>query len=214
MKIIVVFFIIILFILSFYLWHENQQLKIENISLKEDLKHINFIISSIQNTLPEVESNENQSNSLSQILSRYLAANSNEEEKQVLTSEQLQTQQIPNQIPLLEEYAVSQKFSEMHQGIDLAAELGSQVVAAGLGAVVSVHFHPLLGNVVEIDHLNGYQTRYAHLVTAIVESGQLIKQGETIGFVGNTGRSSAPHLHFEISKDGEKINPLSLIRMK
>jgi murein DD-endopeptidase MepM/ murein hydrolase activator NlpD len=98
-----------------------------------------------------------------------------------------------------------------HKGIDIAAEKGSEVVAAGSGRVVSIvnQSTPFgMGNYVEIEHAKGFRTRYAHLAEIKVSHGQKLKQGQVIGTVGMSGSAIAPHLHYEISKNNESVDPL------
>jgi murein DD-endopeptidase MepM/ murein hydrolase activator NlpD len=94
-----------------------------------------------------------------------------------------------------------------HQGIDLAVKEGTPVKAAGSGVVSFCGWTSDLGNVIVIDHGNGFLTRYGHNSRNTVEKGDIVKQGKIIAFAGNSGRSSAPHLHFEIWKDGVPVNP-------
>ena len=98
-----------------------------------------------------------------------------------------------------------------HNGVDIAAEKGTKVTAAADGQVITAEFREVYGNLVIIDHKNGYTTRYGRLQSFTVKKGDRIKKGEVIGFVGNTGQSTAPHLHWEVRSEGKPINPLSLI---
>jgi len=97
-----------------------------------------------------------------------------------------------------------------HQGIDLAGNVGDAVYAADAGTVVWAGPNSWgYGNLVMLDHGNGWQTLYAHLSQVYVRCGQKILQGATIGAVGSTGRSTGPHLHFETRLNGDLPNPLS-----
>ena len=129
-----------------------------------------------------------------------------------LSRDDIEKLNIPDLIPVNGEYAVSQRFSEKHPALDFAAAEGTEVVSAATGEVLSVYEDQYFGNVMIIDHLNEYATLYAHLATAICEPGAAVKKGETIGLVGNTGFSSAPHLHFEILKNGENIDPETILK--
>jgi hypothetical protein len=101
------------------------------------------------------------------------------------------------------------KVKRMHTGCDFAAVRGSQVYATGDGVVRLVTVNPGgYGKEIEIDHGYGYVTKYAHLEAFNVHVGQRIKRGELIGFVGNTGASTAPHLHYEVIKNGVKVDPV------
>jgi murein DD-endopeptidase MepM/ murein hydrolase activator NlpD len=101
------------------------------------------------------------------------------------------------------------KVKKMHKGIDFAAEIGTPIYATADGrvAVVDVKFSGY-GKLVEIDHGFGYRTRYAHMHGFNVRVGQNVKRGDLIGYVGNTGVSTAPHLHYEVSINGTQVDPV------
>lgn len=102
------------------------------------------------------------------------------------------------------------KTVKMHEGIDFTAPMRTEIYATGNGRVVEVErLHRGYGNMIVIDHGYGYRTLYAHLSKFNVRPGQQVKRGEIIGFVGNTGKSTAPHLHYEVIKDGAKVNPIN-----
>lgn len=94
-----------------------------------------------------------------------------------------------------------------HDGIDFAAPVGTPIHAAAGGVVVLAEHHPVWGNVVEVDHGNGMKTRYAHASRLLVQAGQIVKRGQRVGEVGSTGRSTGPHLHFEVHVAGVAQNP-------
>ena len=100
----------------------------------------------------------------------------------------------------------------MHEGMDFSAEPGTPVVVAADGVVVSAAYHPEYGNLIEVDHGEGLTSRYAHLSRMDVQSGSLIKRGTQIGAVGNTGRSTGPHLHFEVRMLGVAQNPAHFLK--
>jgi len=98
---------------------------------------------------------------------------------------------------------------QQHQGVDLAAGKGQAVTASAQGKVLraesaSGHY----GNWVELEHGRGVSTRYAHLSSIVLKPGQEVSQGELLGFAGDTGRVTGPHLHFELRRDGEAVDPL------
>lgn len=95
----------------------------------------------------------------------------------------------------------------LHTGLDFPADVGTQILAAAGGVVVSTASHPAYGNLVEVDHGNGLQTRYAHASKVLVKTGDLVKRGQLLALVGTTGRSTGPHLHFEVSVAGVPQNP-------
>ena len=102
------------------------------------------------------------------------------------------------------------KASKFHFGMDFTAPRGTPVYASGDGRVTRAdNTASGYGNHIRIDHGYGYESLYAHLYKYNVRSGQKVKRGDLIGFVGSTGRSEAPHLHYEIFKDGERINPIN-----
>jgi len=101
------------------------------------------------------------------------------------------------------------KVMKMHEGIDFTAKRGTPIQATANGTVHKVLKSPSYGNYVVIKHGHGYETLYAHMHKTMVKKGQKIKRGEQIGTVGSTGRSTAPHLHYEIHLNGRAINPLS-----
>ena len=100
----------------------------------------------------------------------------------------------------------------MHEGIDFIAEPGTRVISAAGGVVVSAEFHPEYGNLIEIDHGNEFSSRYAHLSKVLVKPGQVVKRGQEIAASGNTGRSTGPHLHFEVRYKGIAQNPARFLQ--
>lgn len=101
------------------------------------------------------------------------------------------------------------KVKKMHTGIDFAASIGTPIYATADGKVleVAVKFSGY-GKMVEIDHGFGYRTRYAHMHEFAVHPGQSIKRGDLVGYVGNTGLSTAPHLHYEVLINGNQVDPV------
>jgi murein DD-endopeptidase MepM/ murein hydrolase activator NlpD len=101
------------------------------------------------------------------------------------------------------------KVKKMHTGIDFAASIGTPIYATADGTIaeVSVKFSGY-GKMVEVDHGFGYRTRYAHMHEFAVRSGQNVKRGDLIGYVGNTGLSTAPHLHYEVLINGSQVDPV------
>lgn len=99
------------------------------------------------------------------------------------------------------------KILRFHYGMDFTASTGTEVFATGIGVVKSAGRETGYGNTVVIDHGYGYETYYAHLSRLNVQVGQNVNRGDVIGFVGSTGTSTAPHLHYEVSKNGQKVNP-------
>ena len=100
----------------------------------------------------------------------------------------------------------------MHEGLDFSAETGTPVVVAADGVVLSTNFHSEYGKVIDVDHGDGLTSRYAHLSTVDVKPGMLVKRGEKIGAVGTSGRSTGPHLHFEVRMLGVAQNPARFLK--
>jgi len=102
------------------------------------------------------------------------------------------------------------KTRKLHAGMDFSAKTGTPIYATGDGKIYKVRKSRRgYGNHVIIDHGYGYKTLYAHMTKYVVRRGQKVKRGEVIGYVGSTGTSVAPHLHYEVHKDGRKINPVN-----
>ncbi len=103
------------------------------------------------------------------------------------------------------------RWGRQHKGVDLAVSVGTTVYAADGGTVVEAQYSGSYGNVVMIDHQNGQETRYAHNSKLLVKKGDKVYQGQPIAKSGNTGRSTGPHVHFEIRFNGEPRNPLNYL---
>jgi len=99
------------------------------------------------------------------------------------------------------------KIPRFHYGMDFTAVTGTDVFATGIGVVKSASRETGYGNAVLIDHGFGFETLYAHMSKINVKVGQKVNRGDVIGFVGSTGTSTAPHLHYEVTKNGVKVNP-------
>jgi hypothetical protein len=101
------------------------------------------------------------------------------------------------------------KIPKFHAGMDFTASTGTDIYATGDGVVETVNFsYGGYGNEIVINHGYGYKTRYAHLSKFKVRNGQKVKRGDVIGNVGNTGKSTGPHLHYEVLKNGNAVNPV------
>ena len=94
-----------------------------------------------------------------------------------------------------------------HAGIDFSALAGSDVVSTAAGVVTTVERKAGYGIFVEVSHGDGYTTRYGHNKTVLVKKGDLVKKGQTIAKVGSTGRSTGPHVHYEVTRNGKRVNP-------
>ena len=103
------------------------------------------------------------------------------------------------------------RWGRMHEGIDIAAPTGTAIRAAAGGSVIYAGWLGGYGNLVVIDHGNGLATAYGHQSSVAVATGQAVSQGQTIGYVGSTGHSTGPHLHFEVRVNGVPVDPLGYL---
>ena len=100
---------------------------------------------------------------------------------------------------------------DWHPGLDIAVDIGTPVYAAAMGTVEMAGWNGGYGQYVKIRHGNGYESAYGHMSGIAVTTGQQVRKGEIIGFVGSTGYSTGPHLHFEVFVDGKNIDPLYML---
>jgi murein DD-endopeptidase MepM/ murein hydrolase activator NlpD len=118
---------------------------------------------------------------------------------------------MPIQAPVSSEFGIREdpftRKPKFHRGIDISAPRGTPVQAALGGRVLFAGFSKGYGNTVVVEHGEGYRTRYAHLGSLKVTKGDVLETEQVLGTVGSTGRSTGPHLHFEVSRYGEKIDP-------
>ena len=144
--------------------------------------------------------------------------------KKGLTQAMLLQSNLPEGIPIIGKYTVSNSFGErvdpftsqpaFHPGIDLSTDHGTPVVAAAKGRVTKVvpnNDKSGYGNYIEITHPNQVTTLYGHLSAILIKENQELQKGELIGLVGDTGRSTGPHLHFEVQVAGKPVNPMGVI---
>lgn len=103
------------------------------------------------------------------------------------------------------------RWGRMHNGIDIGASTGTPIYASDTGIVIFSDYKGSYGNLVKIDHQNGYVTYYAHCSSLSVNKGETVVQGQLIGYVGSTGNSTGPHCHFEIQQNGTPLNPLDFL---
>lgn len=101
--------------------------------------------------------------------------------------------------------------SEGHEGIDFVGETGTPVLASALGIVRFAGWDDTFGNLIVLDHGNGFTSLYGHNDTLLVKPGDLVPRGQTVARLGNTGRSSAPHVHFEVRLEDEPLDPAYLL---
>jgi murein DD-endopeptidase MepM/ murein hydrolase activator NlpD len=125
-------------------------------------------------------------------------------------------------VPLLGNMRLSSKFGmrqdpvrggvQRHRGVDLSTAAGTPILAVASGQVVTAGWHHAYGLNIEIEHSLGWRTRYAHARLLYVTAGQAVESGQFIGQVGSTGRSTGPHLHFEIWQNGQPIDPYLVVQ--
>ena len=101
---------------------------------------------------------------------------------------------------------------ESHPGIDIAVPVGTPIRASGGGTVTAAGYDPDYGLFVLLRHPSGYETMYGHTSRLLAAEGDDVQAGQVIGLSGNSGRSTAPHLHFEIRHDGKSVDPLDLVK--
>jgi len=99
-----------------------------------------------------------------------------------------------------------------HQGVDFAGKAGAEIIAVADGVVTWSSDRYGFGNLVEINHGNGYSTRYAHNEENLVAVGEEVRKGQTVALMGDTGRATGPNLHFEVLRNGQRVNPANFIR--
>jgi murein DD-endopeptidase MepM/ murein hydrolase activator NlpD len=99
----------------------------------------------------------------------------------------------------------------MHKGIDIAAKHGTDIVAMADGIVIFSGWKGGYGKIVEVRHANGLETRYAHNSANLVNEGDMVRKGQVIAKLGSTGRSTGPHIHFEVRRNGEAVNPMQYL---
>ncbi len=104
--------------------------------------------------------------------------------------------------------------TEMHKGMDFAGKMGSKVYAVAGGVVTWSGPRYGYGNLVEISHGNGYVTRYGHNASNLVMVGEAVKKGQVVSLMGSTGRSTGPHVHFEVLKKGKRVDPLKFVQAR
>jgi len=100
---------------------------------------------------------------------------------------------------------------ESHPGTDISGPRGADVVAAADGVVTRAEFDAIYGNCIVLEHADGYESLYGHADSLFVAKGQRVRAGDSIAALGNTGQSTAPHLHFEVRKDGEPVDPAAFV---
>jgi len=120
----------------------------------------------------------------------------------------------PNGMPVGADHYISQRFGPEHPAMDFAAPMGADVFAVASGVVRYCYSDRYLGSVLVVDHLNGYASLYAHLSEHLYDIGRFVEKGEVIARVGNSGNSTAPHLHLELWREGVRMDPALLLPLE
>jgi murein DD-endopeptidase MepM/ murein hydrolase activator NlpD len=128
---------------------------------------------------------------------------------------------LPTGIPMSKDFRITSGFGirndpftgqlAMHEGLDFVAEVGSPIVVTAAGTVTRSAWDASFGNVIEVSHIEGFTTRYAHLSKRLVEVGQKVQRGDIIAQLGSTGRSTGPHLHYEVMRNDRVLNPTQML---
>ena len=217
MKFIIAILLIIVVLITAWFYTENVKLKELVIKQQEELDVSANYIKQLNKKIVEdrnlVSSSKTSEEKIQTLMNTYLEEQNKNvigDSKNVIQYDE-QRRFMPDIVPIKGNFAISQRFSEKHPGLDFAAATGSEVIAVAAGEILSVYYDEHYGNVMMIDHLNEYATLYAHLATTFFESNNTVEKGETIALVGNTGNSSAPHLHYEIMFYGKNVDPVNYI---
>ncbi len=144
--------------------------------------------------------------------------------EETLESEAEQAAAFPKGKPVAGDLSISSEFGlrsnpfggrgyEMHEGLDFAGPVGKPILATAEGIVVNAEYNSGYGNHVKIDHGYSYETLYAHLSELEVKLGDRIQRGDVVGYLGSTGRSSGPHLHYSIYRNGQAVNPRYYLKL-
>ncbi|WP_370582740.1 M23 family metallopeptidase [Paracoccus sp. NBH48] len=139
----------------------------------------------------------------------------------IVTLDQMNTyriaiEKLPLAMPVTDNFRYTSGFGRrwgrMHEGIDMAGPVGTPIHVTGDGVVTFAGRSGAYGNLIKIRHELGTETRYAHLSRIHVKVGDRVSQGDRIGDMGNTGRSTGPHLHYEVRMNGRAVDPMSFIK--
>ena len=183
----------------------SKELSFFKMQHEQTVKNSESIISSHQ-----LEQDSSNSKDFREILTKFLEDQNHQLNTQ--TEKYQETRFIPDLRPVSTEAVISQMFSDKHPGIDLAAPTGTEVRATAAGRVEVYKDDDYFGNLLVLEHFNGYYTYYGHLDQFLAVSGKFAEKGEVIGTVGSTGFSTGPHLHYSIQKDGKFIDPAPYLK--
>jgi murein DD-endopeptidase MepM/ murein hydrolase activator NlpD len=201
--------------------HRNEEL-LDSLKLKDKLNKIDGNLSLIRSYLLSrgiPDKGDGETAIQTQYYTRYYKVRHMEEQSDVFLKSVLSIPLgLPHYGPVSSEYGYRKNpfggyIGEFHPGIDIKGSPGDNVYATAEGIVISNDWYGGYGNAVVIDHGNGLRTLYGHLSGVNVVPGQRVKTGDTVGFLGSTGRSTGPHVHYEIRKDGVDIDPVPFLTL-
>ena len=220
MKFIITILLIVVVFITAWFYAENIKLKKQVTKQQEELdisaKYIKQLNKKITEDRNLISSSKTNAEKIQALMDTYLEEQNKDVNKDSENVSQYDENRrfLPDIVPVKGDFAISQRFSDTHPGLDFAAATGSEVIAVAAGEILSVYYDEHYGNVIMIDHFNEFATLYAHLATTFFEGKSTVEKGETIALVGNTGNSSAPHLHYEIMLNGNNVNPEDYIDVK
>jgi len=208
-----IFVVLILFVVMLVQFAKISQQKSELNRLKNELESSDSYINKLEMEVEELMSSNSEARNAEEVkiqglLEEYIHEKATPE---TLDSPTTTNQSIPDLNPLHGRYRLSQKFNSEHKALDFAASEGTEVLASASGKIISVKFDKYFGNMIIIEHNSQYKTLYAHLSKVLVKEGTSVAKGNVIGLVGNSGNSTAAHLHFEIMKNGINIDPEKIL---
>ncbi len=173
-----------------------------NASFREDVKTLKALLETVEEATLDARSKESELAVKTAALASYLRS-------------------LPSAWPTVPDATVASDFGRRlhpvyryyrkHEGLDIGNRKGDPIYASGSGTVTMAEWHSGYGNLVEIDHGNGYVTRYGHCSKLLVKVGQRVDQGEKIALIGSTGTSTGPHVHFEVRINGTPVDPIPFI---
>ena len=178
-----------------------------------DVSQVKRALDTVSRSLPERREN------LARLQER-LVAQKEKQKEQAAEAEKLARTSVPGNIPagwpttgeISSPFGLRWNGSDFHPGIDIADDTGTPIMATADGVVTDAGWNSGgYGNKVDIDHGNGIMTRYGHASEVIVHAGQHVKRGQVIAYMGSTGFSTGPHLHYEVRVNGEPVNPASYL---
>ncbi|MCK9328696.1 MAG: M23 family metallopeptidase [Candidatus Cloacimonetes bacterium] len=213
---IVVIILLMILLYAVYLIHDLSKSKINlNNEVKNSNEIVNILKEKLNVVLDDVDSLKLSKKEIRVIRETLVMSDtlSMKAKQSVPPGVSLNNRFIPDLVPIHDNFALSQEFSEYHQSIDLATTTGTTVHASAAGIVIACYNDKYLGNVILIDHLNGYKTLYAHLHEFISKINDFVEKGQAIGLVGNTGYSTNSHLHFQIYYQNNPVDPATLMKI-